>query len=352
MDYKIIKTEDDLKAERESWNQISAYMKDSTPFQTWEWNYIWWKNNEPANSLFVIKAFEGKKVYGYAPIVVKDNRAEFIGGKDMDFGRFVVAEKEMVIIQGFVSLLLEQGYDLLLQEMASRNTQLHMVEKLLEDNKRHLFHKTTRAAYVELDQYDSFENYFKLLSKSMRNKTIKVGLKKNLILQKETISNELMIEIKEIYASRQEARVGESTIEWAIPVIQEMNREGLLNIYVARDEKKAVGFLISMNYLNAQYLLLVAFRQEYKNCFPGQLLFYQAIKDGFADGNVKVDFMRGDYDFKMRWECKIDTNYTVYLFHSSKNYWKHKIFFAIKPKVKKLIYKHSGLERIYRKYAK
>lgn len=350
MDYKIIKEEEAFKAERENWNKITGEMVNATPFQTWEWNYIWWKNNEPKNSLFIVKAFEQKQVYGYAPMVVKNNKIEFIGGKDMDYGKFVVVKKMLPIIEGFLSLFIEQGYELALQEMASRDSQLHMVEKLLEQQKYYLIHKTTRAAYIDLKKYDDFDNYFKLLSQSMRNKTIKVGLKKDLTLQTEPVTDKLLEEIQEVYFDRQEARVGNATIEWAIDVIRDMNIEKLLNVYIARDGEKAVGFLVSMNYNNNQYFWLVAFKQEYRSSFPGQLLFYKAIKDGFEENNSKVDFMRGDYDFKMRWECEIDTNYTIYVFNSLSNYLKHKLYFWLKPRIKKCIYSHPILERIYKKH--
>ena len=353
MDYKIIKDEKAFIDEKIDWNNIMNRMENSTPFQTWEWNYIWWKHNENPESLFIIKAFEGRQIYGYAPIVIKNNTAEFIGGKDMDYGKFVVVEKAMSIIEGFIKILLEQGVSLALQEMPARDSQLHIVERVLENRKRYLVHRTTRAAYVNMFQYHSFDDYFKLLSKSMRNKTIKVGLKKNLELRKERVTDELMLELREIYSDRQEARVGESTIDWAIDVIKDMNEAGLLNIYIARnkEENEAVGFLVSMISKNKQYIWLVAFKQEYKNCFPGQLLFYQVIKDGFEDKNESVDFMRGDYDFKMRWECELDSNYTVYCFRHFSDFWKHKLFFLWKPRVKKIVYSHSWLERMYKRYA-
>lgn len=352
MDYKTIGSEENFIAERETWNDVCKAMKESSPFQTWEWNYIWWKNNEPEESLFVIKAFEGKTVYGYAPLVLKDNVAEFIGGKDMDFGKFVVAHKEVQIIEGFIHILNEKGCELSLQEMPSRDSQLHVVQKILEQHKRVLVHKTTRAAYVDVSRYDSFEDYFKLLSASMRNKTIKVGLKKGLRLSKEPVTDKLLNEISDIYNDRQDVRGGAADITWAFPVIQQMNQEELLNIYVAREQEEAVGFLVSMIYDNAQYIWLVAFKAKSRNSFPGQLLFYQAIKDGFEDGNRKVDFMRGDYDFKMRWECELDTNYTVYTFNSQMKYLKHKIYFYIRPRIKKIVYSNPTLERIYKKHAK
>lgn len=90
MEFKIITDEQGLLAERKEWTGIYHSMKHATPFQSWEWNYAWWKNNEPADSLYIIKAYVANTTYAYAPLVVKRNNAEFIGGRDMDYGRFLV----------------------------------------------------------------------------------------------------------------------------------------------------------------------------------------------------------------------------------------------------------------------
>lgn len=353
MEYSLIRDEEGMLTAKESWNAICDRMPGATPFQTWEWNYIWWKNREPEDSLYVIKAYEGKTVYGYAPLVVKNDTAEFIGGRDMDYGRFVVCDKMMEVIKGFTAHLLGEKYDIHLQEMAARDTQLHMVQKIFEANRNHIVHKTTRTVYVDLQKYNGFNSYFLLLSQSMRNKTIKAGLKRGLVIGKETVTEELLAEIQEIYIDRQRARTGDSTIAWAVPIIREMSLLGLISIYVAREQNKAIGFLACMQYNNAQYIWLVAFRMEYRELYPGQLLFYQALKDGFESGNRMVDFMRGDYNFKMRWECALDTNYTVEVIHSLPTRMKKKTIYYLRPRAKKIkgfIYAHPKLLKLYEKY--
>lgn len=352
MDYKIIADEADLLAEKQSWNRICGTMPDSTPFQTWEWNYHWWKHNEHSESLFVIKAFEGSRIFGYAPLVIKNKTAEFIGGRHMDYGRFVVAQRQLGVIEGFLELLLKHGFGLALQEMASRDTQLHMVQRLLEGKGRYLSQKTTRAAFVDLPHYGSMEEYLGLLSQSMRNKTVKAGLKKGLQIGREPVTDKLLEDIVRIYASRQDARGGATDISWAFPVICQLHEAQLLEVYVARDGAEAVGFLVAFRHNAGRYIWLVAFKMEYRDRFPGQLLFYQALSDGFAEGCSRVDFMRGDYDFKLRWECQLDTNYTVYVCRNYFDYWKKKLYFAVKPAAKKLVCGIPFLERIYRNRGK
>ncbi len=352
MDYKIITDEAAFLAEKETWTEICSKMTNPTPFQTWEWNYIWWKNNEPVDSLYIVKAFEGKKVFGYAPLLLKDGWVEFIGGRDMDYGRFVVSQKVVPVIEGFLDLLLSKKYSLRLQEMAAGDTQLHIVQKVLKEKKGYLDFQTTRTMWVQTEKYASFEEYFSLVSQSMRNKTIKAGLKRGVTLGKEEICDTLCTEIEDIFANRQEARGGSRDISWAITVIREMSACGLLDVYMARLEGRAIGFLVAMENQKSVYIWLVAFKMEYRDCFPGQLLFYQAIKDGFTDGKEKVDFMRGDYDFKARWECELDSNHTVCVYRSRFARFKKKIGLKWRPRLKKIVYGNKFLKRIYKKHAK
>lgn len=349
MEYKIITDEEGLLQEKESWNALCDSMPWASPFQTWQWNYIWWKNNEPADSLFVIKAYMGKQVFGYAPLIVKEKTASFIGGQDMDYGMFVVVHNAVAVIEGFLQILQEKGFALALQEMPSRAPQLHIVQKLLEDRKRYLVHKTTRAAYVQTMLHSSFDAYCMLLSRNMRNRTIKVGLKRNFAIQIDAATPELFREIQSVFENRQEARGGDNDLRWAFPVIEQMCQEGLMHIYTARDEGKMVGFLVMMLYKNRQYSWLQAFHEEYASAHPGQILVYQMLKDAFEQGHDAVDFMRGDYDFKMRWECELDTNYTVCVYNSTLSYWKNKLYHAVKPAAKRFLKNHPKIERMCRR---
>lgn len=352
MDYKVIREEQAFLEERKNWTNLLENMEGKTPFQTWEWNYIWWKNNEPEDSLYIIKAFEGKEVYGYAPFIVRNRTIEFIGGPHMDYGGFVVCKKEIRVIEGFIETVLQQGYALALQQMPCRSTQLHIVQRILENKKYFLAQKTTRATFVELSKYSGIEDYLQSLSASMRNKTIKVGLKQKFELGIEKITEELLNEIEKIYIDRQDARGGNEDISWAFPVLEQMEKAEMLDMYIARKEGEAVAFLAAIKHGNVRYVWLTAFKLAYRNQFPGQMLFYKVLEDGFSSGYPRVDFMRGDYDFKMRWDCSVDTNYTVYLCGNCMTYFKRKMFFWLKPRLKRMVYNNRILERIYRKYAK
>lgn len=354
MEYKIIRDEEGFLTEKDTWNAICDSMVDSTPFQTWEWSYIWWKNNEPADSLYIIKAFDGKTVYGYAPMVIKDETAEFIGGRDMDYGAFVVAYKTVEVIEGFLNTLIDLKVSLSLQEMPSYSEQIHVTERFLEKKKRFIKHKTTRTAYIDVKKYDSFDMYYSQISGNMRNKTNKLlrkAEKDGLVTSKESISGKLLSEIEEIYNIRQIKRGGASDITWSFNEISGLAEAGLADVYMVRKDEKAVAFHVVLKKNNKIYTWLMAITQEAERYYPGQILNYTAIKEAFDNKLAKIDFMRGDYDFKMRWGTTVSTNYTMLLYRSAFKYRKQRFWFYVRPKLRDFLYRHEKLKRIYSKHA-
>ena len=273
MEIKVIRTDEEFLLEKEAWSKLCIQMQNSTPFQTWEWNYTWWKLNEPKESLLILKAYENKDVYGYAPLIQKDGEISFIGGRDIDYGRFVLGKKETTVIELFVNYLLQTKNKLTFQEMSSSDMQLHVVQKLLEDKKKYLCYRTTRTSCVNTSKYIDFKDYCGLLSHNMRNRLIKKGLKANIDLKKEEITEELLLEIKAIFADRQNVRGGSKEFDWATRIIEALSKENLLEVYMARKEDAPIGFLVVFNYKNASYLWLTAF---VKNSVLGSCLIIKS----------------------------------------------------------------------------
>lgn len=352
MELKIITTEEELLAEKESWTALCEKMQNSTPFQTWEWNYLWWKLNEPQESLLILKAYENKDVYGYAPLTRKDGVISFIGGRDMDYGRFVLAKKEMTVIELFLEYLLKQKEMLMFQEMASGDCQLHFMQKALETKKHYLAYRTTRTSTVDIQKYSDFKEYCSYLSHNMRNRMIKKGLKEGISLQQEEVTDTLLVEIQDIFSVRQDERGGSKDFSWAIEAIKALVEKNMLVVYMARKEETPIGFLVVFLHKNGYYLWLTAFNEICQEARPGQLLNYQVLKDAFEQGKTKVDFMRGDYDFKMRWECALDSNYTICIYRSRFARWKKKVALKWRPRLKKIVYSNRFLKRFYKKHAK
>ncbi len=341
MEFKVITTEEEFLAERETWTNLYNQKKltgSVTPFQTWEWNFYWWKNRENKNSLFIIKAHNCNDIEGYAPLVVKKKMVEFIGGRDMDYGRFLIKNRFFETIGGFIDVIKKYRYGFALQEMNAKDTQLHIVQRYLEGQRRYLVRRTTRTMFVEINSFSSFGEYLNTLSVSMRKKLRNMPQKHGIIISRENYSDALKKEITTIFESRQTVRGGSKDISWAYPILENMSKCELLEIYVARIKGIAAGFSICFKGYKSKHIWLSAFHMDYETCHTGKVLRCQVIRDGFEEGCNVIDFMRGDYDFKTSWNAQIITNNTIYLYRNTFKYLKYKFWYWFRPKLKKLLY--------------
>ncbi len=354
MDYKIIKDEEGFLAEKEAWTALyheKSALGTVTPFQSWEWCYYWWKYREDKDSLFIVKAFSERRIEGYAPLIVKNSMVEFIGGRDMDYGRFLIRDNYMVFIQGVISEIEKNKYGFALQEMASSDTQLHITQKCLENHKKYLCHKTTRTSFIDIKNHTSIEDYCLTLSGKFR-KQLRKSAANNVVIKKAVVTNEVLIILQDIFADRQKERGGSNRLEWAMPIIKELSINDLIEIYIAYVDEKAAAYHVCFNNKFARYVWLIAHRHEYEKLNLGKLMRYHILRASFDEGYNQLNNMRGDYPYKMEWNVELDTNYTVYVYPTRWKYMKSKMIFWLRPKVKKIVYGNKLLKRFYKKHAK
>lgn len=355
MEYKIIKDEISFLAEKESWTmlyQTNSACGEVTPFQSWEWCYTWWKLREERDTLFVIKAFTGKKVEGYSPLIVKDKMVEFIGGRDLDYGRFLININSdcIKVINFFVDVIVNEGYGFRLQEMSANNMQIHAVQKILEKHKYYYVKKTTRTSFIPISKYKVFEDYLSTLSGKFRKSLRKIN-ESNLVFKKAEISDETLAILANIFASRQEHRGGSKDFSWALPIIKTLGKLEMIEVFFAYLNDTPVAYHVVFCDLRAKYIWLIAHDSVAEKYSPGRFLRFNILKMCFDQRMQEMNNMRGDYDYKLEWNVELNTNYTIYVFRSFNRYIKFKLWFWLRPKIKRVVYSNSLLKRMYKRYA-
>lgn len=350
MDYKIITDEAGFLAEKENWNAICARMEDATPFQSWQWNYYWWKHNEPADSLFIIKAFEGKQVFGYAPLVISSKEICFIGGRHFDYGMFVCAERKREIFDLFLKVLLEtrKKRRIVFSCIPATSEQFSLFKEFAEENRKAAFREQVSTANVRLTEYDGFKGYLQAISASLRKKAIKPCIKAGVQFQLEEYTDEVWQQILEIFSSRQEQRSSAEKLEWAAPVVQALQKEGLLKIGSLWHEGKRCAYLVFFEDNKAYYVWLTAFHQT-DNLRLGHFIRYHLVNLAFENGKKAVDMMRGAYEYKKHWDCNVAYNYECVVFGNSAQRNAYMVKMKFKNKVRKIVYGNDRLTALYKK---
>lgn len=350
MEVQVIKDEQSFVALKETWNDIHKKMCDATPFQTWEWNYHWWNSHTDGLELHLLVAFEGKEVFGIAPLVIENKTICFIGNKHFDYGMFVCAERKREIAALFFlqikKIAKERKVTVVLRNIPGRSDQFALYKDFAHKTKRSVWREVVDTANVNLNEYSGFDGYLKAISASLRKKAIKPCVNAEIQYEIEPFSDSLWADIEQIYQNRMEDRVGTSNLDWARDVVRELSAAELLHISTLKYNGERVAFLIFFEVKDSNYVWLTAFKKTEKFQL-GHYIRYVLIKRAYERKIEKVDMMRGAYAYKKHWDCNTAENWELIIFRS---YLKRSAYVAwkkIRPKLKNIVYNNKVLKRIY-----
>lgn len=355
MELRIINTEEGFLSVRNKWNKIVYRMVDATPFQTWEWNYYWWKDLEENVELYILEAFEGKESYGFAPMIVKNKKIEFIGDKHFDYGMFVVSERKREIVELFIEKInfkvKKERITAFLKCIPQKSSEFCFMDEYKANNRLSCLLWQVPTAGVHLGEYDSFDGYMKAVSGSLRKKAIKPCLKSDLEYEIESFSDEVWSDIEAIYSDRQEDRVGTSDIKWAKPIVKAMSNEQLMKISTLSLREKRVAYLIFFDFNGKRYVWLTAFKKT-DNLQLGHFIRYHLIKSSYECQINEVDMMRGAYDYKKQWDCNVFYNYEFILFSNIFQKIYYLAYRRCRKILRDIVYNNRVLKRLYKNHGK
>jgi CelD/BcsL family acetyltransferase involved in cellulose biosynthesis len=69
-----VSAEAEFESLRSEWTELHACSPNHTPFQSWEWNYAWWKHFGVPGSLRLLLVRDGSQLIGIAPLRTTKSR--------------------------------------------------------------------------------------------------------------------------------------------------------------------------------------------------------------------------------------------------------------------------------------
>jgi len=176
-----IRSMDELRQEKEQWNEVYADSGMKLPILTHDYVALWYECFAPSENVRVFRAMDGDKTIGYLPMVVRSmNGVRFLMNQTNDhcfYGEALVrrgcedAFKKIILNE----ILNESGWDVLHHIFNYSFSSIYPLfpESLLSNAKRRWKVNLQPTYSIELDK--SFDEYFhKDLSSSMR-KSLKLS---------------------------------------------------------------------------------------------------------------------------------------------------------------------------------
>lgn len=302
-------------------------------FSTFEWLTCWWKHYGIDKRLVILLAESDNEIAGIAPLMYSVHRMfgarmgkiEFIGTPHSDYNDFLLVHEEEACVANFISYLGHSPFRWSCIELVEIPQNSKSLRILGGASKR--LKAAHRCPYTPLPE--SYETFLEGLNHKKRN-----DLRRNLKrLEKE-------FEVNFVDYSRPESCIKGMNeffilhqLRWrskgylkALPprdrsfsleISRFFSSNGWLRLYLLELSGKPVGALYGFGYGGKFYYYLSGFDPRYSRYSVGNLLVAKAIEKSIEEGLSEFDFLRGDEDYKDRWNTMGRWNHEAILIKKS-----------------------------------
>jgi CelD/BcsL family acetyltransferase involved in cellulose biosynthesis len=315
----------DMSTAREAWTRLVFSVRDTTPFQSWEWNFGLASFEDRRSRLRIVIAENSKgEVVGVAPFLIHSNGLpglsvlEFIGSRASDYLDLVALETYK---ESFIHHVLD---------WVERNTEWNILN--FRNLRRESVESICRNGEFEVRpcgvcQYANLPTTFseyerKVLQKRLR-KTIHSHVKcldgeKRLAFSTlrtdADVTNALDV-FFELHQRRQRSKGerGRFFSQRSRQVFREMSlalsQAGYVRFGILWIDGKAAACSYNFRLRDREYLYAGGMEPSLAGYSPGSLLDHWMIKEAIKEGVRVYDFMGGNESYKSRW-----TNESCHLF--------------------------------------
>ncbi len=331
---KIVEETDDFIFERieTAWKNLQERCPDSTPFQTWEWNSVWWKHFRSRKRLKLLLFYDKQgNLVGLAPLYTSWHlnlpmrRLAWVGTGTSDYLEILAdPDHKKSVHEAFLKLLNTdlRGWDIAdLQQIRNDN---HLLNKTAEADINSPSSNIPMEPCPYLPLGIDWDETAKSLGKKMRSNIryyerllLKNYEKAHFFCADSATLDDGMTAFFALHQSRWNAR-------WLPGVlgskkVQAFHREAAelfleqdwlrLHLLMVDDSLRAA--LYCFRYRDRTYYYLGGFSLELAKYSLGTLLTAKAIQRAIADGCSEFDFLRGDEEYKYKWTSEQRWNHRL-----------------------------------------
>lgn len=186
--FSIITCEKDFINLSQKWNDLYFRSNSKTVFQSFNWNFQWYKNAHVSDKLFIITMFNQspKTIDAIFPFVIDKRRTlRFIGDIHSDYGNFLITDFENGRIYEVFKLLkniINDSKDISsieLKNIVQNNTYLGFISNLFDF--KQFTYSTNGFSSISIKSHENFWNCFNYLNSKGRNELKRVYKKNNML---------------------------------------------------------------------------------------------------------------------------------------------------------------------------
>lgn len=321
---------------KNEWNELIFKDKNSTIFQTWSWQYIWWKYYQKRKKPFILLVYENSQIIGLAPFYIATSYLglplkilSFLGTTTTDYLNFIILdgfeEKFFNALFEYLSRYHKQWDIIDLHQISEKSINLPLFSNIVEKNDFEL-KKIGQEKCLQLPLPEKWEDLLNELPKKMKwnveyyTRRLKRDYQVELKAIDKMASSRKEIEkmIKVFFDLHQKRWISKKIPgSYLIPKFKLFHHEmaqsafenNWLSLYSLSLDGEIVAVQYGFNFKNKIYFYLSGFDPDWGKFSVSTVLLRQTIIDAIEEGIEVFDFMRGDEEYKYRWQAVPFDNY-------------------------------------------
>lgn len=328
---------EDFEALAPAWDALLARSATDTLFLTSAWLSAWWRAHGQKREMRVICAYEGDQLVSAAPLCARRTRyyrvpvkeLSFLGDLTSDRQDFLAAPGQTPALEAIWGRLLAEPRGCAITRLEEMPAQTATVEAGRNVWPRFESEMTSMQPFLRVQS--DWAAYEATLSSGFRSKMrtrAKVfgswGSWHHDVIEGAAILG-MLDETIAIETSSTKAMMGRSF--YRDPVNRDFMQQFLGAckgirplLSVLRVDGKMISFVLGFVYRKIYHAYNAAYLPGYEDGSVGTWLVHQTIRHSFESGLAGFDFLRGDSDFKSRWQPENRPHVRVVAFQSGPAY--------------------------------
>ena len=293
-----------------SWNDLRQRLGWDSVFALPRWLKVWWQAFAEGSELYLFDVKENGNIIGIAPLMVKEDKACFIGSPDVcDYMDFAVAPgKALAFFSAILDKLKKDGIkELFLESLRQDSTVMTCLADLAKD-KGYQVTVTEENVSLDLELPSSWDDYLRTLNPKQRRE---IGRKFRRLEEEGDINYRIIESAKPelldtffrlMRVSREDkaAFLTPQMESFFRALAQTMAEAGMLRFGVLEISAKPVAVVMCFDYNDKVYLYNSGYDPEYGYVSVGLLSKLLSIKDSIERGRKVYDFLKGPEEYKYR----------------------------------------------------
>jgi CelD/BcsL family acetyltransferase involved in cellulose biosynthesis len=339
MTIRLVTSDAEFALLRPAWEELFRANPNHGPFQSWEWNFSWWRQFGKPGGLRLLLAEQDGTLLGIAPLFVNNRfrgvplrHLAFISRTNGEYLDFLVrpGAESVFFRELFAHLrsMTERWHLLELRDVSECSANLPFVLREAVDTFPALSLDAGEVC-VAVPLSTSWEEFLTTLSKRARRhvgynrrtaeKNFTLELK---ILTQPEAASAGLADLFAVYRSRWQRHKGatqfdaDATARFARDVCEAFCRAGWYRLYLLYADQKPAAALLGYAYNGKLYVEIFAHSPEYEKYSLGNVLLGMAIEDCIANRWTEMDLTRGDEPYKFQWGGRPKRNMHVRVFRS------------------------------------